>query len=402
MAFVVLAAAVSVTAGACGLAAPGYRGPASSNFDGRVFENQVVVPQKNLYDVVRWKLASNAEPWKAHAEESAPGAVPQARVAQGALHVTMVNHATVLIQMDGINILTDPIWSDRASPFSFVGPRRHHAPGLRFEDLPPIDVVLISHNHYDHLDVPTLQRLAQAHRPLFLAGLGTRALLAEKSIDCGVDMDWWDSFRVGNDMFVTAVPAQHWSRRGIGDTNNTLWMGFVIEGQRGPVYFAGDTGWGPHFEQIRDRFGPMRLALLPIGAYMPRWFMHPMHISPEEAVDAARVLDAQVTVPVHWGTFQLGDEGRDEPLRALERYQSIIVDPPEFLLLHFGEGKAIEALERPLNFAGPPSCKPRQIERLPRACRPRIRVSAAKTEAPAIARRPIKRVPCVSVVEFAL
>jgi L-ascorbate metabolism protein UlaG (beta-lactamase superfamily) len=269
----------------------------------------------------------------------------------GELRVTWINHATTLIQMDGVNILTDPIWSERASPYSFIGPKRYRDPGLRFGSLPPIDVVVISHNHYDHFDVPTLARLAQQHSPRILAGLGSRAILEEEAINGGHDLEWWDELRITEHVVVTAVPAQHWSRRGIGDTNNTLWAGFVITGTAGPVYYSGDTGWGPHFEQVRNRFGPLRRAMLPIGAFEPRWFMKNMHISPQEAVDAARILEAQVTVPVHWGTFSLGDDGQDEPPQVLEAYLRHMDDPPNFWILDFGEGRDVRPLDDSITVA---------------------------------------------------
>lgn len=335
-----MAAAFAGTSVACGLAAPGYRGNDSRYFDGHAFANQVPTPTKDLSDVLRWKMTSEAGPWEVRTATT-PARPPPARVGRGELRVTWINHATVLIQMDGLNILTDPIWSERASPFSFVGPKRMHPPGVPFAQLPAIDVVLVSHNHYDHLDISTLARLARDHRPIILAGLGTRALLKQEGIGRGHDMDWWETRRIGRAVSVTAVPAQHWSRRGFGDTNNTLWAGFVIVGTQGPVYFAGDTGWGPHFEQIRARFGPIRLALLPIGAYKPRWFMRSMHISPAEAVDAARILEAQFTVPIHWGTFALGDDGQDEPIQALEDNLNVVNDPPTFLRLDFGEGRTL-------------------------------------------------------------
>src|SRR5262249_32374809 len=154
-----------------------------------------------------------------------------------------------------------------------AGPRRRRPPGLRFEDLPPIDAVLISHNHYDHLDVPTLKRLAATHEPRFVVSLGNRQLLAAHGIVSAEELDWWQTVEVGNDVRVTAVPAQHFSARGVRDRNRTLWCGYVLQGQSGTIYYAGDTGWSPHFQGIRDRFGPPRLALIPIGAYLPLWFM---------------------------------------------------------------------------------------------------------------------------------
>jgi L-ascorbate metabolism protein UlaG (beta-lactamase superfamily) len=337
---------VVVVGGACGLAAPGYAGKVAPNFDGNEFVNEVPVPTKSFWTVAKWKMASTTEPWQQR-RGTEPGMAPPIRVGIGELRITWVNHATALIQMDGVNILTDPIWSERASPYSFIGPKRYRDPGLRLEDLPPIDVVVISHNHYDHFDVPTLRRLAKQHSPRIVAGLGSRAILENEKIGGGHDLDWWEELRITEHVTVTAVPAQHWSKRGFGDTNKTLWAGFVISGIGGPVYYSGDTGWGSHFEQVRNHFGPVRLALLPIGAFEPRWFMKQMHISPQEAVDAARILEAEVTVPVHWGTFSLGDDGQDEPLQVLDAYLRIIDDPPNFWVLNFGEGRDVRQQDEP-------------------------------------------------------
>jgi L-ascorbate metabolism protein UlaG (beta-lactamase superfamily) len=336
--------AIAVVGGACGLAAPGYVGKIAPNFNGSKFVNQVPVPTKSFWTVAKWKMASKTEPWQQRSGME-PGTAPPERVGMGDLRITWINHATALIQMDSVNILTDPIWSERPSPYSFIGPKRYRDPGLRFEDLPPIDVVVISHNHYDHFDVPTLARLAELHSPRIVAGLGSRAILEDEKISGGHDLDWWEELKITEYVAVTAVPAQHWSRRGLGDTNNTLWAGFVIRGIGGPVYYSGDTGWGPHFEQVKNRFGPIRLALLPIGAFEPRWFMKHMHISPQEAADAARILDAQVTVPVHWGTFSLGDDGQDEPPQVLEAYLRLMEDPPNFWVLDFGEGRSVRPLD---------------------------------------------------------
>jgi L-ascorbate metabolism protein UlaG (beta-lactamase superfamily) len=254
----------------------------------------------------------------------------------------MINHSTVLIQLDGLNILTDPVYSPRVGPFSWVGPRRHRDPGIPFDELPPIHAVLISHNHYDHLDLPTLGRLAERHRPRILVPLGNTALLESEGIAGGEDMDWWQSTTVGTALRVTLVPARHWSGRGLDDRFRTLWGGFVIEGSGGPVYFAGDTGWGRHFAEIRRRFGPMRLALLPIGAYQPRWFMKAAHISPAEAVRAHLTLGAGTSLAIHYGTFQLSDEGQDQPLFDLRRAVSgADMGDSQFWALQHGEARDV-------------------------------------------------------------
>lgn len=293
--------------------APRYRGPKSDHFDGERFHNLAPTKHAGLADMIRWMAARDEGPWQAW-REIRPAPPPPRRIADGALRVTWINHATLLLQTEKVNILTDPIWSDRCSPVAFAGPKRHHAPGIRFEDLPPIDVVLLSHNHYDHMDVPTLDRLKREHRPRIFAGLGNGAY-----IEGTTELDWWQSAEIAPGVRVHAVPAQHFSSRGLTDRDANLWCGYVIETPRGPIYFAGDTGWGPHFEMIRERFGAPRLALLPIGAFRPEWFMRAVHISPAEAVRAAQLMRAAVSIPMHYGTFHLGDDGQDEPVDALRR-----------------------------------------------------------------------------------
>ena len=232
------------------------------------------------------------------------------------LLVTWIGHSSLLIQIDGVNVLTDPMWSERASPVRFAGPRRWVAPGVSFDDLPPIDVVLQSHNHYDHLDDATVRRLARAHPNatwIFPLKLGA---FAKKRGARGeiLELDWWQERAVGP-LRIAATPAMHFSSRTIGDRGDTLWCGYAITGPGRRVYFAGDTGFHPEFSGVGERYGPFDVALLPIGAYEPRWFMRYLHMNPEEAVDAFRLLDARAMVPIHWGTFKLTDEAMDEPPR---------------------------------------------------------------------------------------
>jgi L-ascorbate metabolism protein UlaG (beta-lactamase superfamily) len=296
--------------------APRYRGPKSDHFDGARFHNLQTTVHAGFSDMVRWMTNRDEGPWQEW-REIVPAPPPPERVAGGALRVTWVNHSTFLVQTENLNILTDPIWSERCSPVSFAGPKRHHAPGIRFEDLPPIDVVLISHNHYDHMDAPTLTRLAREHKPRIVAGLGNAAFLNKALQHEATDLDWWQSIELSPDVRVHVVPAQHFSSRGMADRDANLWCGFVIETPHGSIYFAGDTGWGSHFAMIRERFGAMRLALLPIGAFRPEWFMCAVHISPKDAVRAAQALDASVSIPMHYSTFHLGDDGQDEPVQVL-------------------------------------------------------------------------------------
>jgi L-ascorbate metabolism protein UlaG (beta-lactamase superfamily) len=299
------------------LSAPRYRGPKSDHFDGRRFHNLEPTTHAGFLDMLKWMTSRDEGPWDEWRDVAAAPKPPE-RVGAGAVRVTFINHASLLIQTENVNILTDPIWSERCSPVPFAGPKRHHPPGIRFEDLPPIDAVLVSHNHYDHLDVPSLQRLASAHRPRIFTALGNGAFLRARQIANGTELDWWQSDAVGG-VRIHVVPAQHFSSRGLADRDANLWCGYVIETPHGSIYFAGDTGWGSHFERIRERFAPIRVAMLPIGAFRPVWFMRAVHISPGEAVRAAAALRAEFAIPMHYGTFHLGDDGQDEPVEVLRR-----------------------------------------------------------------------------------
>jgi len=313
------------------VAAPRYRGPRSDHFDGERFHNLHEGWQSELA-FLRWQFSRKRGYWPPYRELPC-GPPPPERVSGGALRLTFVNHSTTLIQMDGVNVLTDPVWSRRVSPVPFAGPRRHRPPGIRFRDLPPIDLVLVSHNHYDHLDVATLHWLRWRHRPRIVTALGNARLMARHGIDGAHDLDWWQAVPAG-ELVVTCVPARHFSARGLSDRNRNLWSGFVVSGPSGHVYFAGDTGWGAHFESIGARFDPIRLALLPIGSYLPRWFMHPAHIDPAQAVGAHRALGARTSIPVHYGTFALGDDGEEEPVEELRA----AMGGANFVILDHGEG----------------------------------------------------------------
>jgi L-ascorbate metabolism protein UlaG (beta-lactamase superfamily) len=336
------------------VAAPRYRGPRSDHFDGEHFFNERAGHQGGLA-FLKWQMARQPGWWNRY-RDLPPGPPPPERVGGGALRLTFVNHSTTLIQFDGVNILTDPIWSERPSPVPFAGPRRHRPPGIRFDDLPPIDLVLVSHNHYDHLDVATLRALQARGAPRIVTALGNARLMGRAGILGARDLDWWQSADVvasgaphpapaappsprlrGEGMVVvvvTCVPARHFSARGLSDRDRNLWSGFVVSGPSGNVYFAGDTGWGGHFEAIGARFDPIRLALLPIGSYLPRWFMQPAHIDPQQAVAAHRALGARTSIPVHYGTFALGDDGEDEPVIELRR----AMGEERFVILDHGEG----------------------------------------------------------------
>jgi N-acyl-phosphatidylethanolamine-hydrolysing phospholipase D len=267
-----------------------------------------------------------------------PDFVPP-RAPQSQLTVTWVGHSSLLIQLNGLNVLTDPMWSEHASPVQFAGPRRWVPPGIAFEDLPPVDVILESHNHYDHLDSNTVRRLARTHRQAtWIVPLGLASFVQQRGARAVVELDWWQEWSNAS-LRVAATPAQHFSSRGIGDRGDTLWCGFALTGTNGRrVYFAGDTGYHPEFAAIGARCGPFDVALMPIGAYEPRWFMRYLHMNPEEAVDAFRALNARVLVPIHWGTFKLTDEAMDEPpIRARAAWDAAGLPPSGYRQLAHGE-----------------------------------------------------------------
>jgi L-ascorbate metabolism protein UlaG (beta-lactamase superfamily) len=296
---------------------PCYSGPVSDHFDGARFYNQNRSAQQDFKTFLTWVTNRNRGLWQEYISDTDPGAKPPERVGSGQMRVTFAGHCTFLIQADGINILTDPTWSQRSSPVAFTGPQRVQAPGIRLEDLPPIDLILISHNHYDHLDVPTLRKLARSHRPLVVTTLGNKALIKKTGFDNVVELDWWQQAALPGGMLLTCVPSQHFSGRGMHDSYQTLWGGFVIESSAGPIYFAGDTGYGQHFQEIVQRFGPLRLAFLPIGAYKPEWFMWPGHMGPVDALKAHGLLKSRTSIAMHFGTFPLGDDGQHEAVEVL-------------------------------------------------------------------------------------
>lgn len=313
-----------------------YNGPISDHFDGTRFLNPAGEPEtdRSFGDLLRWRRTAPNNPW--------PSAVditpvrPDARV-EG-LRVTMVGHATLLIQIAGLNILTDPVWADRASPVPFAGPRRVTPPGIELDALPPIDAILLSHNHYDHLDMATLKALHARHDPWIITPLGNDIIVHRRIADARVLAgDWGDHFDIAPNAKAHIVPALHWSSRGLRDRRMALWGGFMLEVAGKLVYFAGDTGYGTGniFRAIGARFGAIDLAILPIGAYDPRWFMAAQHCEPEDAIRIMLDVRAKAAVGMHWGTFKLTDEPRIEPAqRLVESLAERGIEPARFTALH--------------------------------------------------------------------
>lgn len=270
--------------------------------------------------MLHWKFTSRGTRWPATVDAS-PQPPPVAPV-DGTVTATWINHATVLLQTRHGNLLTDPVFSERVSPFSWAGPRRVHPPGVRWEDLPRIDVILLSHDHYDHCDGPTLRRFAaQPTPPLVITPLGNGALLRRFGFpaDRIIELDWWEAHEIDHGFHVRATPARHWSNRLSGTRNHRLWSGFYIQAGGRTIYQVGDTAWDDEmFAAVREHCGPPDLALIPIGAYEPRWFMASQHCNAAEAVEIHRTVGAGRSLAVHWGTFQLTDEGREVPVEALQ------------------------------------------------------------------------------------
>jgi L-ascorbate metabolism protein UlaG (beta-lactamase superfamily) len=314
-----LAAAALGAAGVRAKAARYYDGPVSDHFDGLRFRDPDGAPPKGFGDLLRWWGSRSGADWPAVAP-SPYRDEPPARVDGDTWRISYVGHASVLLQTAGLNMLLDPVWSERASPVAFAGPKRVNDPGIDFDKLPPIDVVLVSHNHYDHLDAATLSRLAAAHRPRIVTPLGNDTIMREHDAAIAAEAhDWGDRVDLGNGVTVTLVPARHWSARGMLDRNKALWAAFVIETPAGRIFYVGDSGYGDgrHFRAVRERHGPVRLAILPIGAYEPRWFMRDQHMNPEEAVRAFLDCGAECALAHHHGTFRLTDEAIDAPVEAL-------------------------------------------------------------------------------------
>ncbi len=300
-----------------------YNGPVSDHFDGERFFDPDHVRPRGRPDLLRWMrdryVRGTKAKWPAWAPSPHADSPPE-RVTGTRWRISYVGHASFLVQAAGLNILLDPVWSARASPVRFAGPKRVNDPGIAFGALPPIHVVLVSHAHYDHLDASTLARLASAHHPRVITPLGNDTIMRNHDPAIAAEgHDWHDRVEMGDGVAVTLVPTRHWSARTLSDRNMALWASFVIDSPAGRIYFVADSGYGEgrHFRAVRERYGPLRLAILPIGAYEPRWFMRDQHMNPAESVQAFIDCDAELALAHHHGTFQLTDEAIEAPRVAL-------------------------------------------------------------------------------------
>jgi L-ascorbate metabolism protein UlaG (beta-lactamase superfamily) len=318
--------------------------PTSDHFDGRQFFNPHSPIGKSRREVRQWQRSRQKAPWPEHVED--PEFPSPDRTTHDRVSATFIGHSTFLLQIGGVCVLTDPIWSERCSPVAFAGPRRVRQPGQSLEALPSVDLLLVTHNHYDHMDLPTLRKVQARWQPCVATGLGNARHLTKAGIRSAVELDWWQSTELKGTR-VTYVPAQHFSSRGLHDRNRCLWGGFVIEAPGAVVYFAGDSGYCPHFAEIGRRFPRIDLALIPIGAYEPRWFMRQHHEDPEEAVRAHLDLKPRRCLGMHFGTFQLTDEAIDAPVLALRKARARAgVAEQDFDVLGFGETRKYAAAGR--------------------------------------------------------
>jgi L-ascorbate metabolism protein UlaG (beta-lactamase superfamily) len=288
----------------------------SDHFDGKRFFNPSGIGLRSFRDFLRWQFSREKAVWPEWiADEARP--LPPAPVRAGEVGATFIGHATFLLRLAGFAVLTDPIFSLRASPFASLGPKRVRAPAFSLNALPKIDAVCLSHNHYDHMDLPSLRALQARSNPVIVTGIGNGAYLASRGITNVSELDWWESAEPLTGLRITYVPAQHWSRRRFWDTNHMLWGGHMVEAHGARVYFSGDTGYPAQFREIGQRCGAPDIALLPIGGYEPRWFMAPQHMNPEEAVRAHLDLGALLSIAMHFATFHLTDEAFGAPEAAL-------------------------------------------------------------------------------------
>ncbi len=294
-----------------------YAGPSSAHFNGKKFINPSRRPANGFKEVGKYGRERVPDKWRyVDDPDSQTRQIPIANSED--LQYTFINHSSFLIQWNGINILTDPIWSKRCSPFQWAGPRRMRPPGIAYENLPPIHLVLISHNHYDHLDKITFKRLVKDYQPQIVAPLGLAHLLTKWGAKQVTELDWWQT-SIFKGMTITATPCNHFSSRGLFDRDKTLWAGYSLTDKTRNIYYTGDTGYSDVFTQIGEKLGPFDLSFIPIGAYKPEWFMSPIHISPSQAVQVHHDVKSKKSVAMHFGTFPLADDNPETSTTELKR-----------------------------------------------------------------------------------
>lgn len=297
---------------------PKHKYPVSDHYDGNIFFNPGLKIKKSLRNVMKMlKEKRSKNKWPKWRENTAKP-ILATELTDDQVYITYVNHASHLIQLQNLNIITDPIFSKRAGPLSLVGPKRVRSPGIKLKKLPHIHVILVSHNHYDHMDLGSLKKLEKLFHPLIIVPLGNKKYLAEKKFHNVVELDWWQTHQINSSQSVTLVPAQHWSMRRFNDANKALWGGFWIHSNILKIFFAGDTGYGPHFKLIQQKLGSPNISILPIGAYQPRWFMKEQHMNPEEAVLASIDLQSDLSIATHHQTFHLALDHIDDPVIDLK------------------------------------------------------------------------------------
>lgn len=306
------------------------------NEKSKKFVNTEKVVAKSFFDVIKWKLNSTAADWPEEIKNEYKYKNPD-KIDSNQVAVTFINHSSFLLQLDKFNILTDPVFSKRVSPFSWVGPSRARGAGIKIDELPNIDIIIISHNHYDHLDINSLAMLNEKFKPLFLIPICDGKILKGKGITNFIELHWWQTAILNSDLKITFTPAQHFSNRGLFDRDKSQWGSYMINFKEQNIYFGGDSGYSPHFKKIGNHFKEINLSFIPIGAYEPRWFMRDVHVNPDDAVQAHIDLKSQKSIGMHFGTFQLTDESINEPIYdlqlALKKYK---VEKEKFITLEVG------------------------------------------------------------------
>lgn len=298
-----------------GLSTRPYKGPKTNHFNGHRFKNPSGISAKGFSSVFKYVITRKRDKWTALKNPHiATQKISDAPIDE--IRYTFINHSTYLLQLGDLNILTDPIFSDYCSPVPLPPMKRYRPPGVSLDLLPRIDLVLVTHNHYDHMDSWSINEITKRWNPDFITSLGNKDTLLKMGAEKVEEMDWWDNYTY-RDITITATPANHFSSRGIFDRNTSLWCGFVLATAKKKIYFLGDSGYSDIFKEIGTRLGPFDLSLIPIGAYMPRWFMGPIHISPEESVQVHIDLKSKKSGAMHFGTFALADDNPERAVREL-------------------------------------------------------------------------------------